>query len=116
MAEENEEEPPVITAIVLFKVPATLARDEAARLFEQSAPRYRGMAGLVRKYYLFDGKGQAGGAYLWQSREDAERAYSPEWRQTIAARYGAAPEITFFETPVIVDNSQLAGDSALAAQ
>jgi hypothetical protein len=31
--------------------------------------------------------------------------YTAEWRQMIADRYGAPPEISFFETPVVVDNS-----------
>ena len=28
-----------------------------------------------------------------------------EWRKTIADRYGAEPQISFFATPVIVDNA-----------
>ncbi|MBT6095723.1 MAG: monooxygenase, partial [Rhodospirillaceae bacterium] len=28
-----------------------------------------------------------------------------EWRAMIKDRYGAEPEITYFESPVIVDNS-----------
>ena len=35
--------------------------------------------------------------------------YTAEWKKMITERYGTAPEITFFETPVIVDN---AADSA----
>ena|ERR1700731_5413153 len=37
--------------------------------------------------------------------EAAERVYTAEWRQMIAERYGAAPEIRFFVTPVVVDNT-----------
>ena len=36
----------------------------------------------------------------------AERFYSDSWKSTIAQRYGAQPEILFFETPVIVENAQ----------
>lgn len=50
------------------------------------------------------GEGQGGGVYLWKSRADAEKVYTAEWRAMIAQRYGAEPEITFFESPVIVDN------------
>jgi hypothetical protein len=39
-----------------------------------------------------------------ESRADAEKVYTAEWRAMIAQRYGAEPEITFFESPVIVDN------------
>ena len=96
----------MITAIVRFKLPANIDAAKAAELFQGSAPKYQGLKGLVRKYYLFDAASRTGGGcYLWESREDAERVYSAEWRQMIADRYGTAPEISFFETPVVVDNT-----------
>ena len=96
----------MITAIVRFKLPASIDAAKAAELFRGSAPKYRDLQGLVRKYYLFDAENHTGGGcYLWESREAAERVYNAEWRKMIADRYGAAPEISFFETPVIVDNA-----------
>ena len=95
----------MITAIVRFKLPASIDSARAAELFQGSAPKYQGLTGLIRKYYLFDAASRTGGGcYLWESREAAERVYSAEWRQMIADRYGAPPEISFFETPVVVDN------------
>jgi hypothetical protein len=58
----------------------------------------------VRKYYLF-GEGRGGGVYLWESREAADRQYSPAWRSMIQQRFGTAPEVTYYETPVIIDNA-----------
>ena len=96
----------MITAIVRFKLPPTIDAAKAAELFHGSAPKYRGLAGLIRKYYLFDAQSRTGGGcYLWESREAADRVYNAEWRQMIAERYGAPPEISFFETPVVVDNT-----------
>ena len=96
----------MITAIVRFKLPPTIDATKAAELFRGSAPKYEGLKGLVRKYYLFDAESRtAGGCYLWESREAAERLYNAEWRKMITDRYGSAPEISYFETPVIVDNS-----------
>jgi hypothetical protein len=96
----------VITAIVRFKLPATVDAAKAAELFEASAPKYQGLAGLVRKYYLFDAESRTGGGcYLWESREAADRVYNSEWRKMITDRYGAPPEISYFETPVVVDNT-----------
>jgi hypothetical protein len=96
----------MITAIVRFKLPANIDAAKAAELFQGSAPKYQGLKGLVRKYYLFDAESHTGGGcYLWESREAAERVYTAEWRKMIAERYGAPPEISFFETPVVVDNS-----------
>ena len=75
----------MITAIVQFKLPNPVSRDKAQQLFLGTAPKYRDAAGLVRKDYLLSDDGAtAGGAYLWNSREDAEHMYSPEWRQHIA--------------------------------
>jgi hypothetical protein len=96
----------MITAIVRFKLPPTVDAARVAELFQGSAPKYQGLAGLIRKYYLFDAESRTGGGcYLWESREAAERFYNVEWRQMIADRYGAPPEISFYETPVVVDNT-----------
>ncbi len=96
----------MITAIVRFKLPKTVDLGEAQRLFEGSAPKYRGLAGLVRKYYLFDAASHTGGGvYLWESRAAADKVYTAEWRKMITERYGAEPEISYFESPVIVDNT-----------
>jgi hypothetical protein len=105
-ASQRVEDLPMITAIVRFKLPATLDAAGVAKLFQASAPKYQGLPGLVRKYYLFDAESRTGGGcYLWESREAAERVYNAEWRKMITERYGAPPEISYFETPVIVDNA-----------
>jgi hypothetical protein len=95
----------MITAIVNFKLPDGIDSNRAAELFKGSAPKYRGMKGLVRKYYLFDAEKRiGGGVYLWKSRADAEAVYTPQWQAYIAERYGAPPDIRYFETAVVVDN------------
>ena len=94
----------MVTALVQFKLPPSVSRREAIDLFKASAPRYLNMPGLVRKYYLY-GEDGGGGVYLWKTREMAERVYTAEWRRMIKDRYGAEPVITYFETPVIVDNA-----------
>ena len=95
----------MITAIVQFKLPQPITRDKAREVFLSTAPKYRETQGLIRKYYVLsqDG-GTAGGVYLWKSREDAERLYTDEWKDVVRERYGAPPSVTYFESPVIVDN------------
>jgi hypothetical protein len=95
----------MITAIVRFKLPPTVKAEDAAELFKGSAPKYRGLAGLVRKYYLYNEGGIGGGVYLWESRAAAERVYTAEWKKMIADRYGTEPEISYYDTPVVVDNT-----------
>lgn len=95
----------MITALVQFKLPQPLTREQAREIFSSTAPKYRNMPGLVRKYYILSQDGQTGGGmYLWHSREDADRVYTDDWKQFIFGKYGALPTVTYFETPVIVDN------------
>ena len=95
----------MITALVQFKLPQPVTRERAREVFSSTAPKYREVQGLIRKYYLLsqDG-GTAGGVYLWKSQEDAERLYTDEWKKSIQERYGAQPSVTYFESPVLVDN------------
>lgn len=96
----------MITAIVRFKLPDTVKLTDAEAMFRGSAPKYQGLSGLVRKYYLFDEKSHTGGGvYLWESRDAADKVYTADWKKMITERYGAAPEITYFDSPVIVDNA-----------
>jgi len=95
----------MITAIVQFRVPSPLTRAKAQEVFSGTAPNYQKARGLIRKYYLLseDG-GTAGGVYLWDSKEDAETLYTQDWKTFVREKYGAEPSITYFHTPVIVDN------------
>jgi Putative mono-oxygenase ydhR len=95
----------MITALVQFNLPTPITLAEAAKRFEGSAPKYQNVPGLIRKYYIRSEDGRvAGGIYLWESREMAERIYNGEWRERVEKLYGAKPSINWFDTPVIVDN------------
>ena len=95
----------MITALIQFKLPQPISLEKAREIFSGTAPKYREIPGLIRKYYVLslDG-GTAGGVYLWNSREDADRLYTDEWKQFVFGKYGALPSVTYFESPVIVDN------------
>ncbi len=95
----------MITALVQFKLPKPITREQARTTFLSTAPKYAETPGLIRKYYLLseDG-GTAGGVYLWKSRKDAEQLYSESWRAFIREKYGAPPSVTYFDSPVVVDN------------
>jgi hypothetical protein len=68
-----------------------------------------------RKYYLRSEDGlRVGGIYLWETRAAAEAVYSVEWKARVTQLYGAEPEISWFDTPVIVDN-QAGGTISKAA-
>ena len=95
----------MILALVRFTLPTPIDLAEATRRFRSSAPKYVALPGLIRKHYIRSEDGRiAGGVYLWESRAAADAVYSGEWRARVAALYGAEPEITFFDSPVGVDN------------
>lgn len=94
-----------ITAIVRFTLPEGKTREEAVAAFEKSAPLYRDVQGLTRKYYLVSEDGRAGGGvYLFESRADADRLYDDAWRAGLRERLGVEPRVEYFDSPVIVDN------------
>ncbi len=95
----------MITALVQFKLPKPISRKQAQEIFLSTAPKYKDIKGLIRKYYILSQNGEmAGGVYLWNSLEDAERLYTDEWKKFILEKYGTTPSVTYFESPVIVDN------------
>ncbi len=95
----------MITAIVQFKLPASVTTDQAKEIFSGTASKYQEVKGLIRKYYLLsDDGGTAGGVYLWKSREDADKLYTNEWKTFIRQRYNAEPVVMYFNSPVVVDN------------
>ncbi len=95
----------MITALVQFDLPFGTTVAEAAELFRQSAPEYRAMPGLIRKYCMFGEQGHVIAVCLWDSREAAEQSFDEEWRRRFGQRYGVEPAITYFATPVVVDNA-----------
>ena len=95
----------MITALVRFKLPQPVSCEKARELFEGMAPKYREVPGLVRKYFLLTQDGESvGGVYLWNSQSDAEDLYTAEWKKSIEEKYGFAPTIDCYDSPVIVDN------------
>ena len=95
----------MITALTSFKLPKPLTREEARRIFQSTAPTYLGVKGLFRKTYIVSDDGATvGGVYLWNSRAEADAMYTDAWRTFVTKKYGTEPTVTFYESPVIVDN------------
>ncbi len=97
----------MITALVQFKVADGTTREQVFENMKKAAPRFEGMPGLIRKNFIFDEASlTGGGVYTWESREAAEKVYAEggPWREAIRNLYGVEPQITIFETPVLVDN------------
>ena len=95
----------MITTIVEFKLPQPIPSSKAKEIFLSTAEKYKGLPGLIRKYYFVTTDGAAaGGVYLWKTKEDADRLYTDEWKAFVRGKYGSEPTLRYLETPVVVDN------------
>jgi hypothetical protein len=95
----------MITVITTYQLPKPITRDEARRMFLSTAPKYQGVPGLVRKYYVLSQDGNSvGGIYLWNSRAEADAMYTESWRAFVREKYRTDPSLTYLDSPVVVDN------------
>lgn len=95
----------MITTITEFRLQTPVSREEAQKIFLSTAPKYQNVPGLIRKCYILSQDGtRVGGVYLWKSRADAESMYTDSWRKFVREKYDSDPSVTYFDTPVVVDN------------
>ena len=95
----------MIAVITTYPLPKPMTQEEARGNFLGTAPRYQGVAGLVRKYYYLSQHGMTiGGVYLWNSRAEAEAMFNEQWRTFMRDKYRSDPSVVYFECPVVVDN------------
>lgn len=95
----------LITVITRFPLPAGLTAEQIRAAFDEAAPRFRNVPGLVRKQFLRSKDcGTAGGVYLWND-EDAARAFMSERvAPMIREKFRVEPTIEFYDSPVMVEN------------
>lgn len=95
----------MITVIAMYELPTPITRDEAQRIFLSTAPKYQGVPGLVREYYVLSKDGNSvGGIYLWNSRAEADALYTESWKAFVRAKYHTEPSLTYLDCLVLVDN------------
>ena len=102
--------PPVVAPSVQVAVsvsvptPAGLPRATVEAGMARSVPTYAAVPGLIRKYFTI-GQADFGGLYLFRDRASAQAWFSDAWRTRVVATYGAQPTVTYFDVPLVVDNS-----------
>ena len=95
----------MIVAIVKFGLSRPASREQAKEAFIATSSKYLNLKGLTQKYYLISDDGlTAGGVYIWESKADAMKLYTADWEAFILEKYGSRPSVTYFESPVVVDN------------
>ncbi len=94
----------MITSITQFPLRPGLDRTAVIEDIKTTIPVYQGCPGLVRKYIGIDLEGCRGvGVYLWEDRASADAYYAVAMTK-MKEQLGVEPEVTFFDTPVVVDN------------
>lgn len=95
----------MIVTLTTFALSKPATREDALATFKSTAPKYREVPGLLRKHYVVSDDGmRVGGIYFWQSRAHAEALYTESWREFVRGKYGTEPSVTWFDSPLVVDN------------
>jgi hypothetical protein len=97
-----------VAVVVSIPIPRGITREQAVAAMQKTVPQYQALPGLTRKYFTISDDGKFGGIYLWSSRAAAQAWFSDAWRAKAAATYGAAPEVTYFDAPIVIDNTSSA--------
>jgi hypothetical protein len=95
----------LITVVTRFPLPADVTAAQIRAAFDEVAPGFRNVPGLVRKQFLHSKDCRtAGGVYLWND-EGAARAFLNERvAPMIREKFHVDPTIEFYDSPVIVEN------------
>ena len=92
--------------IVSFQYADDYDKDRVVRVARDAAPMFRGMPGVVFKYFTVDDSARrATNIYLWESREAAEQFFNEDLRAMVVELYGVEPEISYLEVLETVDNA-----------
>lgn len=95
----------MITVMSKFQLRPGLSREQALEEIKETIDWYRGREGCLRKQICLNWDERYGyGVYTWTDRGLAEAFYA-EATGEIERQTGAKPEILYFDTPVIVDNT-----------
>lgn len=93
-----------VAVSVSVPTPAGLPRATVEAGMARSVSTYEAVPGLIRKYFTI-GQADFGGLYLFRDRASAQAWFSDAWRARVMATYGAQPTVTYFDVPLVVDNS-----------
>ncbi len=86
--------------IQIIKFQSNLSLEEVQKITQERAAEFRGVPGLVQKYYFRSEKpGEYGGVYIWDSRESLAAFRDSELAATIPQAYKLhrPPEVEVYE-------------------
>ena len=90
--------------ITRFPLPEGVTPEQLQAGFEEVAPAFTKVPGLIQKAFLVSSDGShAGGSYLWANEERARSFSETVLRDMIRERFGVNCEIEYFSAPVLVE-------------
>src|SRR5258707_4630208 len=99
----------MILELVLFKSPPGMDRAAILEDAKHTIPHWRADPDLVRKHYLVSDDGYGGGAYIWPSKEAAQRGHRVAWREGVKKSTRSGPDIRYFDLLMVLDNENRSG-------
>lgn len=93
--------------IVTYKPANGKSAAEIVESFEASAPFFRNIPGLIRKYFCFDDQAYEGtSVYIWKDRQSAEACFgSADFLARFKKSFNCDPAIKYVEAKFVVNNS-----------
>jgi heme-degrading monooxygenase HmoA len=102
-----------VATLVELPLPAGVPRERIAAEFEAARPHYQRIPGLMQKFFVLGPGNTFGGIYFWQDEAAARAWLSAEWAERARQRYGSAPRVEWFDTPLAVQGRR--ADTVAAA-
>ena len=94
-----------ITVVTRFPLPAGITADQIRAAFDEAAPGFRNVPGLIRKQFLHSKDCRtAGGVYLWNDERAALAFMNERVAPMIREKFHVDPIMEFYHSPVIVEN------------
>lgn len=95
----------MIFVFVSYKPRQRRSPEEMRAVLRSTAPKYRRIPGLIRKYFIGSMEtGRAGGAYEWETLEQAKAYHNEAWAQMLSEKYGDDLKVEFFSQSAVADN------------
>jgi hypothetical protein len=97
---------PAVATIVEIPSPTGIGRERIAQGIAASAPGFRKVPGLLRKYFVTTAEGTSGGIYLWKDEASANAWFTPAWHDRVLKEQGQPARLEWFDTPILLPGSE----------
>ncbi len=103
-----------VVAIVKVPTPWYAPRSLVVSRMRDTVPQYEKLPGLAYKIYSISSDKKYGGIYLWKDSASAQTWFNPAWFARVKAERGVEGQVTYYDTPVWIDNDSAATNTTEA--